>query len=726
MPFDAAADNLSAFVRPGRDGTATLDLFVEGVHCAGCVRRIETELGGRPGVVAARLNLTDGVLHLGWRAGEAAAGELVAALAQLGYHAVPIEGAGGADARGAEDRWLMRCLAVAGFAFGNIMLLSVSVWAGAFADMGPATRALFHWVSALIALPAIAYAGQPFFAAALASVHARRLGMDVPISVGVLLTAGMSLFETVHGGAHVYFDAAVSLLFFLLVGRVLDRHARSRANAAAERLVALAAATAHVVGADGVARPVPIRAVRAGMTVAVAAGDRVPVDGLVATGRSDIDTALVTGETLPQPVGPGARVFAGTLNLTGPLTLAVTGAGEGTLLAEIVRLLAAAAQGRARYVRLADRIARLYSPLVHVLALLAFVGWLAIGGIGWQPALLVAVAVLIVTCPCALGLAVPVVQVVASGRLFRRGILVKSADGLERLAQADTVVFDKTGTLTLGRPVLVGGEAIDAADLALAASLAAASRHPLSRALAAADGPAAAPADVREEPGSGLAAPSAAGEVRLGSRAWCGVADDAPAAGPELWLAQPGRAPVRFGFADTLRPDAADVVARLHAAGYTVELLSGDRAEVAAAVAGMLGIARWQAAMAPAAKAAHLAALAAAGRKVLMVGDGLNDAPALAAAFASMSPSTAADVSQTAADLVFQGDRLAPVMEAIAVARSARRLVIQNFALAFAYNALAVPLAVAGLVTPLVAAVAMSSSSLIVTLNALRLRAWRG
>jgi Cu2+-exporting ATPase len=726
MPFDAPSDDLGAFVRAARDGSATLDLFVEGMHCAGCVRRIETALADRPGVLAARVNLTDRTLHLQWRDGEADAGALVDALTRLGYRAVPIDPAVGADARAAEDRWLLRCLAVAGFAFGNIMLLSVSVWAGAFEDMGPATRALFHWISALIAVPAIAYAGQPFFAAAISGIRARRLSMDLPISVGVLLTAGMSLFETARGGEHVYFDAAVSLLFFLLVGRFLDRHARSRANAAAERLVALAATAAHVVGEDGVARPVPIRAVRAGMTVAVAAGDRVPVDGVVAAGRSDVDTALVTGETLPQPVGPGTRVFAGTLNLTGPLTLTVTDAGDGTLLAEIVRLLQAATQGRARYVRLADRIARLYSPVVHGLALLTFLGWIGLGGASWQPALLIAVAVLIVTCPCALGLAVPVVQVVASGRLFRRGILVKSADGLERLAQADTVVFDKTGTLTLGRPTLVGRGAVADADLRFAASLAAASRHPLSRALVAAAGPVAAVPEVREEPGMGLAVCASDGEVRLGSRAWCGVADAPPAAGPELWLARPGRAPVRFAFEDELRPDAADVVIRLHAAGFAIELLSGDRTEVVEAMAETLGIERWQAGATPAAKAARLAELAAAGRKVLMVGDGLNDAPALAAAFVSLSPSTAADVSQTAADLVFQGDRLAPVADAVKVARGARRVVLQNFALAFLYNALAVPLAVAGLVTPLVAAIAMSSSSLIVTLNALRLRTWRG
>jgi P-type Cu2+ transporter len=395
--------------------------------------------------------------------------------------------------------------------------------------------------------------------------------------------------------------------------------------------------------------------------------------------------------------------------------------GEDTYLAEIVRLMEAAERGRTRYVVLADRIARAYAPAVTLAALVTFAAWLALGE-GWQAALTTAVAVLIITCPCAIGLAIPAVQVIAAGRLLRRGILLKSGTALERLATVDTVAFDKTGTLTLGRPSLAG--APPPADLAAAAALAAASRHPLSRALRALCPEAPAAEEVVEQPGAGLVGHLAAGEARLGSRAFCGVAPDAgDAGGLELWLKRPGRPAVRFAFEDPLRPDAAKVIAALRRAGKRVLLLSGDRPQAVAACAAALAIADWAAGLSPTGKAARLAALTAAGRHVLMVGDGLNDAPALAAADVSISPATAADVSQNAADIVFQGDSLGAVTEALAVARRARRLVRQNLALALLYNAVAVPLAVAGAATPLVAAVAMSSSSLVVVLNALRLRA---
>jgi Cu2+-exporting ATPase len=387
----------------------------------------------------------------------------------------------------------------------------------------------------------------------------------------------------------------------------------------------------------------------------------------------------------------------------------------------------AAEQRRGRYVRLADRAARLYAPLVHMSALATFVGWTWLAGMAWQPALMIAVSVLIITCPCALGLAVPAVQVVASGRLLRAGILVKQADALERLAAIDTVVFDKTGTLTLSRCRLAGEGGVDRDALALAAGLAASSRHPLCRALVEAAKSRSPLAGVRETPGSGLVASSDAGLVRLGSRTWCGVgADDRDAAGPELWLARPGRPAVRFGFEETLRPDAAAAVAALRAGGLKIALLSGDREPAVRRVGAALGIDDWRGDCRPQDKTAALEALAKSGRKVLMVGDGLNDAPALSAAFVSMSPAAAADVSRTAADLVFQGESLGAVAEAISTARAARRLTRQNLALAAAYNAIAVPLGMAGLVTPLLAAAAMSASSIAVTLNALRLHLSRG
>jgi len=733
-PEDEPSLDLASYVRNDDGGVSRVDLVVEGLHCAACVWLIETVLSRQPGVVSARVNMTTRRLALAWRPGETGAEALVGVVARLGYRLVPFD-AGRIDGeRKRREGELVRAMAVAGFAAGNVMLLSVSVWAGASQGMGPATRDLLHWISALVAMPAIAYAGRPFFRSALSVLRMGRTNMDVPISIGVLLATAMSLYQTARGAEHAYFDSAIGLLFFLLVGRYLDLLARGRARSAAEHLLALGGAAVTVIEPGGGRRLLAPSRVEPGMTVLVAAGERVGCDGSIAGGTSEIDTSLIDGESLPKPAGPGTQVFAGTLNLSAPVTVTVAAVGDRTLLAEIARLIEAAEQQRGRYVALADRVARLYAPVVHSLALITFLGWWLAAGAAWQEALLIAIAVLIITCPCALALAVPVVQVIASGRLLRRGILVKSGTALERLAGADTVVFDKTGTLTRGRPRLVrpAGEPPDREALALAASLAAASRHPLARALvraAEAEGVVVTPAgDVREIPGAGLERATPEGGVRLGSRAFAvprgrdtaaAVEGDAP--GPELWLSRPGALPVRFAFADELREDAGQVVAALRGRGFAVELLSGDRAPVAAAVAAEAGIEAWRAGCAPADKVRRLQELAGGGSRVLMVGDGLNDAPALAAAGVSLSPATAVDVSQTAADLVFQGDRLEPVLEALGVARRARSLVRENLALALLYNVTTIPLAMAGLVTPLIAAVAMSTSSLVVIVNALRL-----
>ncbi len=714
-----AADRLHDFTAATRrtdKGEDELHLMVEGIHCAACVWLIESLLARQPGVTSARVNMTTRRLVVRWTPEATDAARLLAPVLQVGYHLVPYDPARLSRETERHEKELLRAMAVAGFAAGNVMLFSVSIWAGS--DMTAVTRTFLHWLSAAVALPAIAWCLRPFARSAVTALVGGRTNMDVPITIGVILTAGMSLYETITWGHDAYFDSAVSLLFFLLIGRYLDSRARGRARNAAEHLLTLDAVAVTVVDADGTHRLLPPEKVRPGDTVLVATGERIGVDGLVRDGRSDIDTSLISGETVPQPVEPGARVFAGTINLSAPLRLSVDAVGERTLLAEIVRLMEVAEQGRARYVALADRVARWYAPTVHLAALATFLLWLLIMGQSWQQSLLNAVSVLIVTCPCALALAVPVVQVIGSGRLLRQGILLKSATAMERLADVDTVVFDKTGTLTLGTPDLVHDGGWSTADLAQAAALALASRHPLARALAAAC-PTARMADgVIEEPGRGLVA----GAVRLGSRAHVGApagADEAE--GPELWLSTPGRPPVRFAFRDEPRADAVAVVADLRRRRLAVELLSGDREAEVRRVAELAGIPEWRAACTPAAKVARLGELAASGRRVLMVGDGLNDAPALAAAHVSMSPSTAVDVSQTAADAVFQGRRLAPVAEALDVARRSGRLVKQNFVLAFAYNVVTVPLAIAGHVTPLISAIAMSMSSLVVIGNALRL-----
>jgi len=709
--------DFAPYVTAGSDGQSSLTLAVDGLHCAACVWLIESVLAREPGLESARVNMTTRRLRLVWQAGKLDPAAAIRRVASLGYRLTPFDAAAADDAGAVRERALLRAMAVAGFAAANVMLLSVSVWAGQVQDMGPATRDLMHWISALIAVPAIAYAGRPFFTPAFAALAAGRVNMDVPISLAVLLAAGMSLVQTAGGQPHAYFDSAVTLLFFLLVGRYLDARSRGRARRVTANLLALRARAVTIVDPDGTTRVAAPTDVRAGMTVLVSAGERIPVDGTVARGTSDIDTAPITGESVPRAARPGDKVLAGMVNLTGLLRVTTESVGEGTVLAEIMRLVEVAEQGRARYVALADRVARLYAPAVHSLALVTFLGWYFVLDSGVQAALLNAIAVLIITCPCALALAVPAVQVAAAGRLLGGGVLIKSATALERLASIDTVVFDKTGTLTLGHPRLLSNGGWTANDLSQAASLAAASRHPLARALAGAAGAVEASDGVEEVPGSGLRC----GAVLLGSREWCSVGDAAAGSDdPELWLVRPDSAPVRFVFRDAPRPDAEAVIEGLVRSGYRVELLSGDRPLVVGAMAGRLGIARWRGDCTPAEKSAHLADLAAAGRRVLMVGDGLNDAPALGQAQVSMSPADAVDIAQNAADVVFQGDRLAPVCETLAVARRSHRLVLQNLCLALVYNGLAVPLAMSGLVTPLVAAIAMSASSIAVVGNALR------
>lgn len=715
--------DLANLVESGADGTCTLRLRVDGLTCGACVWLIESALKAQGPVTDARVNLTTRRLTLRWQGGTDLAEGLAGTVRKLGYRLAAFDTGAADDPQKAQEKELMRCMAIAGFSAMNIMLLSVSVWSGHAGSMGEATRTLMHWLSALIALPTVAYCGRPFFRSALAALRAGRTNMDVPISLGVTLASSISLWETIQHGEHAYFDGAVMLLFFLLIGRFLDSRARGRARSAAEHLLALGRTPVTVLRPDGTATLLAPSAVAPGATVLVAVGERVGIDGTVRDGTSEVDTSVVTGETQPQAVEPGSKVFAGMVNLSAPLRLTVTASGEGTLLAEIVRLMEAAEQGRARFVALADRVAKNYTPVVHTLALATFLAWTFLLGLAWQESLFIAVAVLIITCPCALALAVPAVQVVASGRLLRGGILLKSATALERLAKVDTIVFDKTGTLTLGRPDLLPDLERRGDDLESAARLARASKHPLSRALSRAAGPGPVADGVREVPGMGLELDGPTGPVRLGRRAFVGLEEGPQAVGegPELWYARPGRTPVRFAFADRARADAAEVVGKLRAAGYRVELLSGDRPGTVAALAAGLGIAEWRAGVDPAGKCARLVELRAEGARVLMVGDGLNDAAALAAADVSLSPSTAVDIAQTAADAVFQGDRLAPVAELLSVSRKAERLVLQNLGFSLLYNLCAVPIAMAGHATPLVAAVAMSSSSLVVLGNALRL-----
>jgi Cu2+-exporting ATPase len=717
-------DPLSGYeslVRLTPEGSYSLDVIVSGVHCAGCIQKIESSLSALPDIEGARLNFSTRRLNIRWRGPAQRGNELVALVNTLGYEVRPFDARAHLEET-EEEKSLLICLGVAGFAMGNIMLLSSALWTTDNETMGLVTRDFMHWVSALIAIPAVIFSGRPFFRSAFKALSHGHTNMDVPISVGVILACVMSVFEVLRHAEHVYFDSAVMLLFFLLIGRYLDFRARRHARSAATDLMSTLSGFARVVE-SGQTRNVPIRDLKEDMVVLVSAGEKFPVDGVVLDGAAEVDTSLVTGETLPRLVPVGGDVYAGTMNLSGPVTLRVAKAAEDSLLSDIVRLMEKAEQGQAHYVRLADRVAKMYTPIVHILAASAFLLWWAVIGIAWQEALMIAVTVLIITCPCALGLAVPVVQVLATSRLMKAHVMVKSGDALERLAKADTVIFDKTGTLTLGHPKLEKEAAPE--DMKLAASLASHSRHPLSLALVEAyEGRLLKFSDVQEHPGEGLSAVYEAKSIKIGSRKWCGPVDAPAAKGPELWLAVEGRVPVVFSFSDRLREDARHTIQNLKDDGLRVVLLSGDRSDVALDIAQQAGIGAEDvfAERTPPQKFDILEGYKKGGHKVLMVGDGLNDAPVLAGADVSMAPGTAVDMAQSAADIVFMGQNLGPVCETRRVAAFSQKLVKENFVLAMIYNAIAIPLGFAGMVTPMVAALAMSGSSIVVIANSFRLR----
>lgn len=709
-----AAEALAEVPQP----TATdVLLSLPGIHCAACIATVEEALMALPGVTMARVNLTLKRAQV-QAAPQVTPQALIAALARAGYEAHELDsGALSATQTDKAGRDLLMRLAVAGFAAMNVMLLSVAVWSGA---EGP-TRDLFHWISAAIVLPAVGFSAQPFFANAWRALRVGQLNMDVPISLAIVLAIVTSLWETTLSGEHAYFDAAIALTFFLLAGRYLDHRTRAVARSAAEELAALEVPRAWKL-VDGAEEQVPVADLKVGDMIRVRPGGRMPVDGEITEGLSELDRSLLTGETLPVFAAPGLVVSAGEVNLTGPLTIRALAVGRDTSLARMADLVAVAESGRSRYTSLADKAAKLYAPGVHILSGLAFVGWYLYSH-DLRTALNVAAAVLIITCPCALGLAVPAVTTAASGRLFRKGLLIKDATALERLAQVDTVVFDKTGTLTAGTPEVTNLGDFTRAELEVALALAAGSAHPLSRALTNAARDAgihpATLTDLSEVPGFGTQATWRGQRVRLGRADWVGGSGCAQTA---AWL-RIGAGDARpFTYVDRLRPNADRMVTDLQAAGIEVMLMSGDATAVVESLANRLNIPHWMAECLPEDKAARVTALGAQGRRVLMVGDGLNDTAALAAAHVSISPASALDAARVASDIVLLGNDLGPVSQALVTARQAVRRIRENFTIATWYNVLAVPLAVAGLCSPLIAALAMSLSSITVSLNALRLR----
>jgi Cu2+-exporting ATPase len=708
-----AAESLASAALP----KSRVLLSVPAVHCAGCISTIERDLARMPGVNSSRLNLTLKRLSVD-ATQDVQAADVIARLDALGYEAHELDaGTLSMTETERQGRELLMRLGVAGFAMMNIMLLSVAVWSGA---EGP-TRDMFHLISAVIAIPTVAFAGQPFFRNAWKALRAGRMDMDAPISFAIILTLGISIFETLQSGAHAYFDSVVMLIFFLLAGRYLDFRARAVARSAAQELAALEVPRAIRL-VDGAEHVVGVADLAVGDRVLVRPGGRVPVDGVVTAGQSELDRALLTGETLPVFAGEGTVVSAGEVNLTGPLTVRVTAAGKDSSLHRMADLVANAESARTKYTTLADRAARAYAPTIPLLSLGAFAVWMYLTGGDLRVSINVAVTTLIITCPCALGLAVPAVVTAASGKLFRKGLLIKDGTALERLAEVDTVVFDKTGTLTMGTPAPTNLDSAPEEARRVALALAEASGHPLAASLAKGlrdMGLRPAPVtDLSEVPGYGVEGQWNGARVRLGRAAWVG----APAQGMTAAYLSLGTATHAFTFEDQLRPGADTVVRALQDQGKQVWLVSGDVPGAVQALADRLGIVHWQAEALPQDKAAKVTALQADGAKVLMVGDGLNDTVALSTAHVSISPASALDAARAASDMVLLGRDIGPIADALRMSGQATRRIKENFWQSGVYNAIFVPIALFGLATPLIAAAIMSVSSIAVTLNALRLK----
>jgi len=718
--------DMSAFSHKDKEGNFNLNLIVSGIHCASCIWLIESILNKQDGVLFARVNMTTRRLVIKWNGDIKNGDEFVGLINSLGYKLMPYDPEIIKEIDKKEEKRLLLSMAVAGFAAGNVMLVSVSIWSSDKIIMGMATRDFFHWFSALIAVPAIIFAGRPFFYSALSVLKSKNTNMDVPISVGVIIATIMSLYETVNHGEHIYFDSAIMLLFFLLIGRYLDIKAKGKARSTAHDLLYLMSGSVKI-NDNSIHRVIPLKDVKEGMEVIISAGEKIPVDGVVINGKSEIDTSLITGETIPREICEGDEIFTGNINISSPLTVRVKAHGENSLLAEIVKLMENAEQGRAKYVFLADKIAGYYTPVVHILGVAAFLMWWLLLGLDWQPSLMIAVTVLIITCPCALGLAVPVVQIVASGNLMKKGILLKSANALEKIEQVNHIIFDKTGTLTLGKPKLINIDNISEGDLRLAASLASKSKHPLSQAIMDIyNGKVDEYDDIIEFSGKGLQSSN----CKLGKRNWVfegeeNINDSIEESNKneymEIWLKNSSNEYAQFIFQDDLRADSNEVIGSLQKQNYALTILSGDRENIVKNTAKKLNIDDYKYEMSPKDKYKYVERLKSEGKVVLFIGDGLNDAPSLAAANVSISPSTAMDISQNTADIVFQGEGLKSVEDIIFVAKSSLNLVKQNFMIACVYNLIAIPIAFSGFVTPMIAAIAMSGSSLVVIVNSLRL-----
>ncbi|MBF0400617.1 MAG: heavy metal translocating P-type ATPase [Magnetococcales bacterium] len=723
-----------------REGSHEVCLMVDGIHCAACIWLNEQILRQLPGVEEVWINFATHRAQVRWDPSRLSLSDIIGTVRRIGYQAEPYDPSQSEQGRSRKDKALLARLGVAAFGAANVMFIAVALYAGYFQGMERDAKQFFHWISLLLATPVILFSGGVFVRGAWNGLRMGHLNMDLPIALGAWVTYGYSVVVTLRQSGEVYFDSVTMFLFVLLTGRFLESVARSKAAAAMERLLNLEPRQALVLR-EGVQYTIPVREVRLGEQVLVKPGERIPVDGTLVSGCTSVDESLLTGESLPVSKKAGDALIGGSLNLDGAITLTAVRVGDDTALVRILRLVERAQGERPPIQGMADRVAARFVAVVLSLAAITLAFWL-----WWDPAQALenAVAVLIITCPCALGLAAPVAMTVAMGAAARQGILVKNGETLERLQKVTCTVLDKTGVVTMGVPrveCLLPVAGMDERHLlSTAAAVEQYSEHPLGRAIFRAFqerdwGTAEQLEQVRNVPGLGLEAYRQGQLLRVGRAEFVLGGGAGPLPVPQedpdhplTWTAcgEAGRLLGWIGLGDTPKANAAEVVAALAQMGLSTLLLSGDRQGVVAHMGRLIGVERVISDVLPEGKEQVIAQLQQAGEMTAMVGDGVNDAPALARADVALVVANAADLAVSVADVILLNRDLYSVVRVFLLARRTVRIIRQNYMFSICYNLLAIPLAMSGLVAPIVAAIAMPLSSLVVVGNALRLRQWEG
>ena len=734
--------DISELISIDPNGEFQIDLMIQGLHCGACIWLIETLLKKQQNVIDGRINLTQKTLRIKWRGDKKYGNDLIKLITQIGYKLFPADQEILNKIEEKFDNEIFKALAVAGFGAGNIMLFSLPLWFDSGLEINGATRKLLHLLSSIIALPVLIYSGRIFFISAFRSLRAGLPNMDLPISIAIFLASIVSIVQTFRGGQNVYFDSAVMLVFFLLIGRYLDFKARKKAFNIASEFSMLQAGFGRVE-IDKKIRVLPIKELCENMILVVAVGEKIACDGIVIQGQSHIDNSLISGESIPEKVQKNSLVYGGSINLSSPLQIKITKNYQNGVLSQIIDLITNIENKKNIYIRIADKFSKYYTPIIHILALITFTMWYFYFKATWEVALMNATAVLIITCPCALALAIPIAQTIAISNFLKRGIVMKNGETLEKINNIEYIIFDKTGSITIGKPILKNIYEIEDDNikklnsedekfyLKIAVSMAKFSKHPISQSLCNSFDGELDNVEVKEYSGNGLEAYFGEKKALLGSADFCKIynkkfqlitqnSQSEFFANLKCYMSFNNKK-IIFTFDDALKSDAKIVVDFLKKINKKIILLSGDSENEVRRIAKITGIEEFYWQKNPLEKTRILQNLKEKNINFMMIGDGLNDAPSLVLANVSISFSKAVDISQNIADIIINSTKLSPIISIFLYSKNTLKIMKQNLILALIYNIFALPFAMAGYVVPLIAAIAMSSSSLLVVINSLRL-----